>query len=147
MIAAQLPDGAALGRTHGGAGQATKIAHDTPGVDRVIAIAGFSVLDNFAALANAGVNFVILKPWDERGKAKGPTSASIAEHLADSARMICPTARLFVLVPPPIQGIGNAGGLQMQVELLGGSFDYSKLQDITQAMIEAGSDSPDFSAS
>src|SRR5512133_1150211 len=46
MIVAQLPDGAALGRTTAALDQATKIAQDTPGVDRVIAISGLSALDN-----------------------------------------------------------------------------------------------------
>src|SRR5262249_34851037 len=42
MIVAQLPDGAALGRTTAALDLATKIAKDTPGVDRVIAISGLS---------------------------------------------------------------------------------------------------------
>ena len=33
-----------------------------------------------------------------------------------------------MIPPPPIQGIGNAGGFTMQVELRDGSFDYAKLQ-------------------
>ena len=40
---------------------------DTPGVDQVVTIAGISALDNSAALANAGVAYVILKDWSERG--------------------------------------------------------------------------------
>ncbi len=81
MIAALLPDGAALGRTTAALDGATKIAQDTPGVDRVIAISGLSALDNFADLSNAGVSFVVLKPWDQRSKAKKTDILSIAEHL------------------------------------------------------------------
>ena len=83
MVAAQLPDGAALGRTTAALEDATKLALDTPGVDQVITISGLSVLDNFADLANAGVNFVMLKPWDERGKAKGTDILAIAERLQE----------------------------------------------------------------
>src|SRR5262249_10309318 len=111
-----------------------------PGVDRVISISGLSVLDNFADLANSGVSFVILKPWGERSKAKGTDVLSIAERL-QTANGAAPDGRLFVLPPPPIQGIGNAGGLQMQIELLGGSFDYTKLSDVTQQIVkQAGND-------
>src|SRR5437667_723165 len=81
MVAAQLPDGAALGRTTAALEQATKLALNTPGVDRVITISGLSVLDNFADLANAGVNFVMPKPWDERTNAQGTELLTIAEHL------------------------------------------------------------------
>ena len=46
-----------------------------------------------------------------------------------------------MLVPPPIQGIGNAGGFQMQANLLGGSFDYSKLgRAVDGAIAEAKRD-------
>ena len=34
----------------------------------MIAIAGISVLDNSATLANAGVAYVVLKDWSERGQ-------------------------------------------------------------------------------
>ena len=41
----------------------------------------------------------------------------------------------MVLPPPPIQGVGNAAGATMQVELRDGSFDLAKLQNIVQAMV------------
>jgi HAE1 family hydrophobic/amphiphilic exporter-1 len=135
LIVAQLPDGAALGRTTAALDQAGKIAQDTPGVDTVIAISGMSVLDNYADLPNAGVSFVVLKPWDQRSKAKGTDILSIAEHL-QNALNAAPDGRLFIVPPPPIQGIGNAGGIQMQLEMLGGSFDYRKLDEAAQALVK-----------
>jgi HAE1 family hydrophobic/amphiphilic exporter-1 len=141
MIAAQLPDAAALGRTTAALDYATKSALATPGVDQVIAISGLSPLDNFADLANAGVCFVILRPWDERSKKKGTDILSIAEHLQAKLNT-APDGRLFVLAPPPIQGIGNAGGFQMQTVLLGGSFDFLKLSDATEAIVKKANADP-----
>jgi hydrophobic/amphiphilic exporter-1 (mainly G- bacteria), HAE1 family len=141
IIAAQLPDGAALGRTTAALDQATKIALATPGVDSVIEISGTSVLDNMADLANAGVSFVTLKPWDQRSKAKGTDILSIAEHLQGQLNA-APDGRLFVLAPPPIQGIGQAGGFQMQTEMLGGSFDYQKLSDATNQIVKTAAGDP-----
>jgi HAE1 family hydrophobic/amphiphilic exporter-1 len=40
-----------------------------------------------------------------------------------------------VLPPPPIQGIGNAAGFAMQIELRDGSSDFVKLQAITNAVV------------
>ena len=40
-----------------------------------------------------------------------------------------------MIPPPPIQGIGNAAGFAMQVELRNGSNDYAELQAITGAMV------------
>jgi hydrophobic/amphiphilic exporter-1 (mainly G- bacteria), HAE1 family len=120
---------------------ARNVAQATPGVDQVITIAGMSALDNFADLNNAGIAFVVLKPWDERSKKNGTDILSIAEHLQDKLNA-APDGRLFVLAPPPIQGIGNAGGFQMQTVLLGGSFDYQKLSQGADAVVKAASADP-----
>src|SRR5207342_3497592 len=44
-------------------------------------------------------------------------------------------ARILVVPPPPIQGIGNAAGFAMQVQLRDGNSDFSKLQAITSAIV------------
>ena len=141
MIAVQLPDGAALGRTVNSLNEATKIALATPGVKQVITIAGISVLDNSATLANAGVNYVIFDDWDKRAKAKGQDLVSLLTVLQKKIESIS-DGRAFVLVPPPIQGIGNAGGFQMQVQLLGGSFDYRKLDEVTTDVLNTAKAKP-----
>jgi HAE1 family hydrophobic/amphiphilic exporter-1 len=141
MIAVQLPDGAALGRTVDSLNEATKIALATPGVKQVITIAGISVLDNSATLANAGVNYVIFDDWDKRAKAKGQDLVSLLTGLQKKIESIS-DGRAFVLVPPPIQGIGNAGGFQMQIQLLGGSFDYRKLDEVTNAVLDTAKANP-----
>ncbi|HEV2097662.1 MAG TPA: efflux RND transporter permease subunit [Stellaceae bacterium] len=141
MIGALLPDSASLGRTRAALDDTTKLALATPGVEKVIAISGLSPLDNFADLANAGVCFVMLKPWGERSKRQGTDILSIAEHLQEKLNA-APDGHLFVLAPPPIQGIGNAGGFQMQTVLLGGSFDYQKLSDGADAVVKAANANP-----
>src|SRR6266851_169279 len=45
-------------------------------------------------------------------------------------------ARIVVFPPPPIQGIGNAAGFAMQLELRDGSFDLTKLQTTTNTVIK-----------
>ncbi len=141
MIAVQLPDGASLERTTAALGQATEIARATPGVENIIAISGKSVIDYNATLANAGVEYVILKPFAEREKAKGQDLISILQHIQGKLNDL-PDGRGYVLVPPPIQGIGQAGGFQMEVELLGGSFNYKKLDELTQQMLKAAAADP-----
>jgi hydrophobic/amphiphilic exporter-1 (mainly G- bacteria), HAE1 family len=141
MIAVQLPDGAALGRTVDSLNETTKIALATPGVKQVITIAGISVLDNSATLANAGVNYVIFDDWSKRDKAKGQDLKSLLLGLQSKIESIA-DGKAFVLVPPPIQGIGNAGGFQMQVQLLGGSFNYTKLNEVTDSVIRTAKANP-----
>ncbi len=135
LVGLLLPDGASLERTDAALAQVSAIAQATPGVQQVVAISGLSVLDNNSALANAGVAYVILKDWGVREKQDGQDLRSIVGHIAREAQAL-QDGRAFPLVPPPIQGIGNAGGFQMQVEQRDGSFDYAKLQDATANVIE-----------
>jgi HAE1 family hydrophobic/amphiphilic exporter-1 len=135
IAAVQLPDGAALDRTQKVLDKVAEIAGQTAGVSQVITIAGISALDNSASLANAGVGYIILKDWDARGA--GEDLRSLVYGLNDKLSTIL-EARTLVLPPPPIQGIGNAAGFAMQVELRDGNSDYAKLQAITQAMVANG---------
>jgi HAE1 family hydrophobic/amphiphilic exporter-1 len=129
LVALQLPDGAALGRTQNALSQVETIAHADPSVAQVITIAGVSALDNNATLANAGVAYVVLKDWSQRDNLQ-----KVFPRLSQALSVI--DARVTVLPPPPIQGIGNAGGFTMQVQLRDGSSDLAKLQSITNTMIQ-----------
>ncbi len=137
MVGVQLPDGAALGRTQAVLDAVTKLALATPGVDSVVAISGVSVLDNSATLPNAGVAYVVLKDWSLRGKGTGADLLSLYQNLQGKLNTL-PEATAFVLVPPPIQGIGNASGFTMQVELRDGNFDYAKLQTLSRTIVANG---------
>ncbi len=134
MVGVQLPDAASLERTQAVLDRVGGVARDTPGVDQVLSIAGVSVLDNNASLANAGVAYVILKDWSKRGA--GADLKSLYTNLSRSLLAI-EDARTFVIVPPPIQGIGNASGFTMQVELRDGSNDFAKLQAATSGVTQA----------
>ncbi len=137
IIGVQLPDGASLERTQRALDGAAQIARATPGVDQVIEISGISVLDNSASLASSGAVYVILKDWGVRGKAKGEDLRSIYGHLQGALDEMA-EASAFVVIPPPIQGIGNASGFNMMIELRDGSVDFSKLETITRAVVADG---------
>jgi HAE1 family hydrophobic/amphiphilic exporter-1 len=132
LAAVQLPDGASLNRTQRVLDQVSELSSTTPGVDRVISIAGISALDNSSSLANAGIVYLILKDWSVRGG--GEDLRSLVVGLNQKLGEI-PEARIIVLPPPPIQGIGSAAGFAMQVELRDGNSDFAKLQAITNAVV------------
>jgi HAE1 family hydrophobic/amphiphilic exporter-1 len=137
LISAQLPDGASKERTDAVMAEVGKIAQQTPGVDQVLTISGISILDNSASLPNAGVAYVVLKDWDVRGKEKGQDLLSIYEHLNGALSDVL-KAKTLVVVPPPIQGIGNANGFTMQVEIRNGNFDYPLLQSMADTIVSNG---------
>jgi HAE1 family hydrophobic/amphiphilic exporter-1 len=132
LAAVQLPDGAALDRTQLVLDRVSDMAGKALGVEQVISIAGISALDNSSSLANAGVAYLILKDWSQRGA--GEDLRSLVVGLNQKLGAI-PEARVLVIPPPPIQGIGNAAGFAMQVELRDGNSDFSKLQAITAAIV------------
>jgi hydrophobic/amphiphilic exporter-1 (mainly G- bacteria), HAE1 family len=135
LAAVQLPDGAALERTQKVMDRVQEIASKQPGVDQIMTISGISVLDGSSSLANAGVAYIVLKEWSARGKGEDLRSLFVGLNEKLSA---IEEARILVVPPPPIQGIGNAAGFAMQVELRDGNSDFGKLQAITNAMVANG---------
>jgi HAE1 family hydrophobic/amphiphilic exporter-1 len=133
LVIVQLPDGASLVRTKRVLDQVSEIAGKNPAVANVIAISGVSALDNNSTLANAGVAYVVLKDWSERGK--GEDLRSLFQQFNRDFAVI-EQARIVVFPPPPIQGIGNAAGFAMQLELRDGSFDLTKLQTTTNTVVK-----------
>jgi HAE1 family hydrophobic/amphiphilic exporter-1 len=134
IASVQLPDGASLERTQTVLDRVQEIAKKTKGVREIVTIAGISPLDNSASLANAGVAYVILEDWEKRGK--GEDLLSLFTNLNRDLDTIR-DAQILVVPPPPIQGIGNAAGVTMQVELRDGSFDLNKLQNVVSTVQQA----------
>lgn len=133
LASVQLPDGASLARTTRTLEEISKRARTVPGVDKVIAIAGLSAMNDNASLANAGVAYVMLTDW----KARKPGEDLLGLYTALSKALAgLEDGSVLVLPPPPIQGIGNASGFTMKVELRDGSFDYQKLQRLADTIAE-----------
>jgi hydrophobic/amphiphilic exporter-1 (mainly G- bacteria), HAE1 family len=133
LATVQLPDGASLQRTKRVLDRLSEVAAKIPGVEQVIGISGVSALDNNSTLANAGVAYIVLKDWSLRGK--GEDLRSLFQTFNREFAAI-EDARVVAFPPPPIQGIGNAGGFAMQIELRDGSFDLMKLQSIVNTVIK-----------
>jgi len=87
MIAlVQLPDGASLERTQKTLDKVYEVTRNTPDVARVVNIAGVSALDNSATLSSAGVAYIILKDWSERGEGEDLMSLFTATQRSARSR-------------------------------------------------------------
>ncbi len=106
----------------------------------MISIDGVSLLDNNSGLANAGILYVMFKDWSVRGKSEGllPLYTKLNQIAVNTLN-----AKVLVVPPPPIQGLGMSGGFQMQVELQDGTFDYRKLQQATDQMVSQANHQPE----
>ena len=114
IVSVQLPPASSLSRTEAVASKVENIISSYPEVKTNISISGFSIL-NSGRQSNAASVFVVLKDWSERKK-KEESAAAVVERFNRQAYVEIEEAQCFAFVPPAIPGIGNVGGLQMQLE-------------------------------
>jgi multidrug efflux pump len=114
IVSMQLPSEATGNRTTEVIEQTEAIFSKEPAVERIIAISGFS----FSGTGqNAGLAFVTLKDWSERG----PNDvASVIAGRASGAMSQIKDAISFALSPPPIQGLGTSNGFEFRLQDRGG---------------------------
>ncbi|QGZ39212.1 multidrug efflux pump [Pseudoduganella flava] len=106
----QLPPGATRPRAEAVLAKVDAYFRAQPEVARTIAVAGFSFSGNGQ---NAGLVFVPLKDWKERGK--GQSATDLAGR-AFGALSGIPDAIVFPLSPPPIRELGNATGITARLQ-------------------------------
>src|SRR5215469_11658617 len=111
---AQLPDGATLQRSDEMRQQMVRMASSVPGVSHTVEFTGFSGLDG-TNRSNAVTTFVVLAPFEERQKHPEENGFAILNEVQRRFATL-QDGRAMVFPPPPVQGIGNAGGLKLQVE-------------------------------
>jgi HAE1 family hydrophobic/amphiphilic exporter-1 len=138
----QLPPGSSLARTNEVVMQATRLMLETPGV---INTAGFSGLDGatFTNASNAAAIFSVLAPYEDRVPL-GLTSNRILGEMTERLNTIR-GAFVITVPPPPVRGIGNAGGFKMMIQDRGGQGLKALEAAATQIMI-AGNQTAGLSA-
>jgi len=131
----QLPDGATLDRTQEALNDLDKILKETPGVADWISITGYSILSGNAG-SNLGTSVVIFHPWEERNTPQ-LSQRAIVGGLQQKFRQM-EQAIVFGFVPPAIDGLGNAGGFQMELQDRSNT-GLAALQDTAESIVEIGS--------
>jgi len=111
---AQLPDGASLQRSDEVRKEMSEIARKIPGVAHTVEFTGYSGLDG-TNRNNTVTTFLTLAPFEERVKDPKLSGTGITAALRPKFAQI-QDARVLVFPPPPVRGIGNAGGFKMQVQ-------------------------------
>jgi hydrophobe/amphiphile efflux-1 (HAE1) family protein len=112
-----LPLGASTQRTEAVADAFSRQVRAQPEVEATFAITGLNVLTGTNS-SYAATMFTILKPWAQRsGAAHGALAiAARANRLGAGIK----EATVLTLNPPPIPGIGTAGGFEFILENRGG---------------------------
>jgi multidrug efflux pump len=166
MINVQLPDSASSERTMAVMRKLQDTALKTPGVGHTFLISGQSLLLS-AFGSNFGSLFLMLDGFDERPqptterffswlknpdlearlrstfhikKVKALDSDSIAAELRRRFEKEIPEAMVAVLPPPPVRGVGRAGGFKLMIEDRGSSAGklegLQELQSASDKLVE-----------
>jgi HAE1 family hydrophobic/amphiphilic exporter-1 len=130
----QLPDAAAQPRTRRVVERVNEIIAAAPGVAGWNTVGGNSLLDG-ATEPNAATFYVVLEPWEERTDPSLSQEAIVA-HLRERFAEI-EDAIAFVFPPPAIDGLGVAGGFQMQLQDRGG-VGLEALGQMVEEMVRDG---------
>ncbi|WP_018896887.1 efflux RND transporter permease subunit [Rhizobium sp. 2MFCol3.1] len=110
IVDIQGPPEASANRTIESIRKIETIFKAEPAVANIVAIQGFSFSGNGA---NAGLAFVTLKDWSERGE--GNSVQDIANR-ANMQLFALKDATSFALSPPPIEGFGTTGGFSFRLQ-------------------------------
>jgi HAE1 family hydrophobic/amphiphilic exporter-1 len=133
----QAPDGASLAYTSDVARRASAILQQNPDIVGVFAVPGFSFS---GAAPNRGLIFINLKDIDQR---KG--SAHSVQAIIENVRgplMGIKEATVVPFLPPPIEGLGEYGGFQFELQQIGtGTLD--ELESVLHKFISAASQRPE----
>jgi HAE1 family hydrophobic/amphiphilic exporter-1 len=140
LINVQLPDAASLQRTDAVARKVEKILAETKGVQYYNAIIGFSLLSSVSSSYNATF-FSQLHTWDKRHE-PGLSSNEIVQKLNGRFRAEIPEATIFAFQPPPIPGLGTAGGFSLWLQDRSGG-DPAFLDENLQKFLTAARERPE----
>jgi hydrophobe/amphiphile efflux-1 (HAE1) family protein len=136
----QLPPGATLDRTEAVVKKAIEIIMSTPGVEHVAPFAGLDAT-TFTVASNSGTIFSGL-PSLYSHEIKGVTAASVLADLRKRLSVI-QDAYVLTIPPPPVQGLGSAGGFKMMLQDRAG-LGSDALAKAAQTLVAAANKDPTF---
>ena len=136
MVDIQLPSGATYPRTKAVAEQLNEYLLKRDATADSFTVLGFS----FSGTGqNAGLAFPTLKDWSERKQSASDEVVAFNEHFANIK-----DGRVMAIDPPPVEGLGNAGGFAFRLQDRGGLGRAALLSARDQLLSKIGA-SPIFS--
>ena len=128
IAAVFLPDGSTLERTDKVVGEVVQAIRSNPANDYAVAFTGFDFLGG-AFRNSAATIFVTQKHWDER---ETPTTALVGELFMKTGHI--KEALVLAFNPPPIFGLGNAGGFEFYIQNRGEG-GAKRLAEVSQQLV------------
>src|SRR5438046_544113 len=138
VVFAQLPAAASFDRTQAVVDKISKIAPETLGVLNTVEFAGFNLFGGNQP--NTAAVFLPFKEFSERNTREQGMPAILAKINA-RVRAEIPEALVIAFPPPPVAGIGNAGGYKLFIQDRGNA-GLDELQTQAFAMMVKANQAP-----
>jgi len=138
----ELPEASSTNRSLTVLDSMMKIAMNVPGVAHISALGGLNFITG-GSKSNSGTIFMQLKPWDER-KGKSLHMLGILAELNKRFSVI-KEAKIVVIPPPAVPGLGNAGGFSIQIEQRQSNDDIKTFEKVVNGFVAAVNKQPEIS--
>jgi len=135
IAAVILPDGASLQRTDKVVNEVISVIKSNPFNEDVVAFTGFDFLGG-GFRNNAATIFVTQKHWDDRPM---PVQALVGELFGKTGHI--KEALVLAFNPPPIFGLGTAGGFEFYIQNRGDG-GAKRLAEVSQQFMAAAAKHP-----
>ena len=138
IVLVQLPDAASFERTDAVVRKMDAMAREIPGIAHTFAISGYSSVLQ-ANQPNVGAAFLVYDEFSRRTEAhlQGDGLLQVIRQKFATIQ----EGRVLVLPPPPLRGLGNAGGFKIQVQDLNNA-GLDALEGATQKLLAAAQNEP-----
>jgi hydrophobic/amphiphilic exporter-1 (mainly G- bacteria), HAE1 family len=137
IVIVQGPEGSSLAATEVVVKETEAALQKETEIAGVFSVGGFSF---GGSSPNRAILFVNLRPWEER-KGEERSLASVIGRLRGPLGAIS-GAMVFPFAPPSIDGVGNFGGFQLQLEDQSAGGKLEDLARAASALMEAGNKAP-----
>ncbi|MGH1358649.1 MAG: efflux RND transporter permease subunit [Burkholderiaceae bacterium] len=128
IVAAQLPDGATLERTSKTTETLRQKLKDNQSIENFFIINGLDLIGG-GNKANAATIFSPMVPWGDRTQ----SSMALAKEVSGYGMQLS-DGIAFAFNPPPIRGLGSAGGFELYVQGRTNT-DTQRLSEVTNDLI------------
>jgi len=118
MCTISLPEGSALPQTRDVVMRVSEGVRALPAVEHVLSLSGYDLI-NSTLDDSSGTLFIKLKPWDVREKMGIGLEETLKHIYALGLRE--PRGLVLPFNPPPIMGMSNTGGFDMELQTTSGT--------------------------
>jgi HAE1 family hydrophobic/amphiphilic exporter-1 len=140
FVTYELPDASSTTRSIAVLDTIMSILKDTKGVAHFAGLGGLNVI-NFSTKPNAGTVFAQLAPWDDR-----ETSALKLQGIIDTLNkkfQSIKEARVLVISPPAIPGLGQTGGFTFELQQRSSTDDVKKFESVVNNFVAEANKRPE----